>query len=151
MNSLKNPRPDIAGRPEVERLVNRFYEKVRVDPLIGPIFNEVANVDWEIHLPRLYSFWQAILFGDPGFRGNPLGVHFKLAAETSMDWPRFERWLALFNETVDELFFGARAEHAKRAADDMANVIYSRINHVPDRRFPPHPSRERGEPSIQPS
>lgn len=128
---------DIHGRAEIELLVNRFYDKVREDELIGPIFNDVAKVDWEVHLPKLYDFWQAVLFGDSSFRGNPLGVHLKLAEETSMDWSRFQRWLELFRATVDELFAGERAEHAKRAAEDMANVIYSRVNKVPDRRFDP--------------
>ncbi len=130
-------KPDITGRPEIESLVNRFYEKVRADDLIGPVFNDVAKVDWDTHLPRLYAFWQTVLFGDGGFRGSPLGIHFKLVGETAMDWPRFERWLVLFEETVDELFAGERADHIKRIANDMAHVIYSRINNVPDPRFDP--------------
>ena len=137
MNNEVNTRPDIKGRPEIELLVDRFYEKVRADDLIGPIFNDVAKVDWSIHLPKLYAFWQTVLFGEGGFQGNPLGVHLKLVGETEMDWPRFERWLSLFNETVDELFAGAKAGHIKRVAEDMANVIHSRINNIPDRRFDP--------------
>jgi hemoglobin len=129
--------PDITGRPDIVVLVDRFYEKVRVDTLIGPIFNDIAQVDWAVHLPKLYAFWQTVLFGDGGFRGNPLGIHFKLMEKTPMDWPRFERWLALFNETVDELYAGDRAGHIKRAAEDMAHVIHSRLNNVPDRRFDP--------------
>jgi len=136
--SAEHPiRPDITGRPEIELLVNRFYEKVRADDLIGPIFDDVAKVDWDVHLPKLYAFWQTVLFGNGGFQGNPLKVHFDLVRETSMDWSRFERWLALFNQTVDELFAGERAGHIKRIADDMAHVIHSRINNVPDRRFDP--------------
>ena len=132
-----DPRREITGRAEIVEIVDRFYAKVRLDPLVGPVFDEVAKVDWSLHLPRLYAFWQTVLFGDGGFRGNPLGAHLKLVAETPMDWPRFERWLALFHETIDEGFTGAKAGHLKRAADDMANVIYSRINNVPDPRFDP--------------
>jgi len=137
MSNPKTPLPDIQGRAEIEQLVDRFYDKVRVDDLLGPVFNDVAKVDWDVHLPRLYAFWQTVLFGEGGFRGNPLGVHFKLAGETEMDWPRFERWLGLFNETVDELFEGERAAHIKRAANDMAHVIYSRVNKIADPRFDP--------------
>ncbi len=137
MNHEEDTRPDINGRPEIEILVDRFYEKVRADDLIGPIFTDVAKVDWNVHLPKLYAFWQTVLFGNGGFQGNPLRAHFDLVRKTEMDWPRFERWLALFNETVDELFTGDRAGHIKRAAEDMANVIHSRINNVPDRRFDP--------------
>ena len=129
--------PDIEGRAEIKRLVDRFYEKVRGDGLLGPIFNDIAKVDWNIHLPKLYAFWQTVLFGEGGFKGNPLGVHFKLAAQTLMDWPRFQRWLELFCSTVDEMFFGEHAAHIKNAAADMAHVIYSRINNIPDPRFDP--------------
>lgn len=129
--------PDIEGREQIVQLVDRFYEKVRADELLGPIFTDIAQVDWSSHLPRLYAFWQAVLFGEGGFRGNPLGIHFKLLAKTPMDWPRFQRWLDLFQATVDELFAGKRADHIKRAAEDMANVIYSRINNVQDPRFDP--------------
>lgn len=135
MNSSGALLPDIEGRVEIERLVNRFYDKVRNDDLLGPVFNDVAKVDWDEHLPRLYAFWETVLFGRGGFRGNPLGVHFKLVGETEMDWPKFERWLDLFRGSVDELFAGERAAHIKNIADDMANVIHSRINNVPDRRF----------------
>jgi len=130
-------KPGIEDRADVEKLVNRFYEKVRKDALIGPVFDDVARVDWNTHLPRLHAFWHTVLFGGGGFRGNPLGVHLKLVEETHMDWPRFERWLSLFEETVDELFSGARAAHLKRIAGDMAHVIHSRINNIPDTRFDP--------------
>lgn len=137
MNGTMTTRPDIEGREQIEQLVDRFYEKVRADDLLGPIFTDIAKVDWSSHLPRLYAFWQTVLFGEGGFRGNPLGIHFKLLAETPMDWPRFQRWLDLFQATVDELFAGEHAAHIKRAADDMAHVIYSRLNQVPDPRFDP--------------
>ncbi len=130
-------KPDIEGRPEIVRLVDRFYAKVRADRLIGPVFDDVAKVNWSVHLPLLYSFWQTVLFGDGGYRGNPLAAHFRLVQMTPMEWPRFERWVGLFKQTVDELFAGTRAEHIKRVAEDMANVIHSRINNLPDRRFDP--------------
>lgn len=128
---------DIGGRPDIERIVDNFYAKVRTDDVLAPIFDGIARVDWETHLPKLYAFWQTILFGDGGFRGNPLGIHASLLPHTPMDWPRFQRWLDLFCSTVDELHQGNRAEHMKNAAIDMAHVIYSRINGVPDPRFDP--------------
>jgi hemoglobin len=128
---------DIEGRADIEKLVDRFYEKVRADDLLAPVFNDVARVDWDEHLPRLHAFWQTVIFGNGGFRGNPLSVHMKLVEETAMDWPSFQRWLDLFTGTVDEHFRGPRAEHIKSSAHDMAHVIYSRVNKVPDPRFDP--------------
>lgn len=130
-------RPDIAGRSDIEQLVDCFYEKVHADALVGPIFDNIAKVNWNEHLPKLYAFWQTVLFKNGGFRGNPLAVHSNLLSRTPMDWPRFQRWLDLFCSAVNELFQGERAEHIKSAAHDMAHVIYSRINNIPDPRFDP--------------
>jgi hemoglobin len=128
---------DIESRAEIERLVDCFYEKVRADDLLGPIFNDIAKVDWSSHLPKLYAFWQTVLFGDGGFKGNLLGTHLKLRSEASMDWQRFQRWLDLFLSTVDEMFTGERAARIKNTANDMAHVIYSRIHNILDPRFDP--------------
>ena len=130
-------KPDLVGRPDIERLVNTFYERVRGDTVIGFIFDEVAQIDWVTHLPKMYSFWETVLFGTGGFRGNPLAAHAKLVPHTEMGRLQFDRWLTLFHETIDELFFGETASHLKRASEDMANVIYSKINGVPDPRFDP--------------
>ena len=129
--------PDITGRPEIEILVNAFYDRVRTDELLGFIFESVARTNWETHLPKMYAFWETVLFGTGGFSGNPLAAHAKLVPQTAMGRDQFDRWLLLFRATVDELFAGEKAEHIKNCADDMAHVIYSRINQVADPRFDP--------------
>ena len=129
--------PDLQGRAEIEQLVNAFYQRVQHDDLLGFIFDEVAKINWETHLPRMYAFWETVIFRSGGFVGNPLAAHAKLVALTEMGRPQFDRWLLLFRQTVDDLFAGEHAEHIKSAAADMANVIYSRINHVVDPRFDP--------------
>jgi len=129
--------PDLKGRPEIEQLVNRFYERIREDDLLGFIFSDIARVDWTTHLPRMYAFWETVLFRSGGYTGNPLAAHAKLTPLTRMGRPQFDRWLSLFRSTVDELFAGEHAEHIKNCAADMANVIHSRINHVADPRADP--------------
>lgn len=134
---MTSPLPDLAGRPEIERLVNTFYDRVRGDDVLGFIFNDIAKTDWSVHLPRMYSFWEKVVFGQGDYRGNPLAAHARLVPQTTMGRTQFDHWLQLFRATVDSLFAGEKAEHIKRAAEDMANVIYSRINSVPDPRFDP--------------
>ena len=131
------PHPDLAGRPDIETLVNAFYERVRGDALLGFIFDEVARTDWQAHLPKMYAFWETVMFRSGGYTGNPLAAHAKLVPLTAMGRPQFDRWLELFRATVDDHFSGENAEHIKSCAADMANVIYSRINQVPDPRFDP--------------
>jgi hemoglobin len=137
MSKLSNERPDIAGRAEIEALVNEFYQRVQQDEMLGPIFNDVAHIDWSAHLPKMYAFWETVLFRSGGYTGNPLGAHAKLVPLTNMGKDRFDRWLEMFRGTVDDLFSGENADHIKRCAEDMANVIHSRINAVPDARFDP--------------
>lgn len=128
---------DILGRDEIVWLVDGFYEKVRSDDTLGFIFDKVADVDWPAHLPKMYAFWQTVLFRDGGFRGDPIGKHARLVPLTMMGREQFDRWLELFEETVDELFEGENATHIKACAADMANVIHSKINAIPDERIDP--------------
>ena len=45
-------KPDLMGRPEIELLVNTFYERVQQDELLGFIFTDVAKTNWATHLPK---------------------------------------------------------------------------------------------------
>lgn len=134
---MPEPKPDLAGRVGIELLVNSFYTRVRDDEMLGFIFDKVAQTNWETHLPKMYAFWETVMFRSGGFTGNPLAAHAKLVPLTDMGRDKFDRWLTLFRATVDDLFAGENAEHIKNCAADMANVIFSRINHVPDPRFDP--------------
>ncbi|MBC8053693.1 MAG: group III truncated hemoglobin [Sphingobacteriaceae bacterium] len=119
---------DLISREDIELLVNAFYQKVQKDDVIGFIFNDVAKVNWEQHLPKMYDFWETILFGQKGFKGNPMEVHFKLNQKQALGDREFERWKALFNTTVDENFEGEFAELAKQKAQSIADLMLFKIN-----------------------
>ena len=118
-----NSRADIASRADLERLVNGFYSAVRADTLLGPIFDDVARTDWGAHLPKMYDFWETVLFGTGSFRGNPLAVHLDLATRVPLTSREFDRWLALFERQVDAMFAGPTAEDTKRRARRIAAVM----------------------------
>lgn len=109
-------RNDITDRRDVILLVNTFYDKVKSDPLIGKLFSRVT---WDTHLPVMYSFWSSMMLGEASYRGNPLQKHLPLPLEKE----HFERWLALWMETVDELFKGDRAEEIKMRAQSIAGIF----------------------------
>lgn len=134
-NQPRSPLPDLTDRADIERLVDTFYAKVRQDDLIGFIFNDVAQTDWAAHLPKMYAFWETVLFRAGTFSGNPLATHARLVPLTTMGPTQFERWLTLFTATVDELFAGEKADVLKASAADMANVIYAKINNLPQAPF----------------
>src|SRR5688572_3677735 len=92
---------DITSRQDVENMVNKFYDKVKTDQLLGPVF---SHVDWPHHLPVMYNFWSSMLLGEQTYRGNPLQKHLPLPIEST----HFSRWLELFTQTIDENFQGEK-------------------------------------------
>ena len=68
---VQQQRFDITDRRDVACLVNVFYDRVRDDDLLGPIFDDVAHVDWATHLPRMYDFWESVLFSTATFKSTP--------------------------------------------------------------------------------
>lgn len=119
---------DLTSRDDVIRLVDECYERVRSDERLGPIFADIARVDWNAHLPKMYDFWEAVLFGTTTFKGNPLEVHRSLARLTTMSADEFGRWLDLFRASVDALFHGEMAEEAKQRAARIAGVMQHHID-----------------------
>jgi hemoglobin len=98
---MRPTRTDIASRADVERLVDTFYARVRADDLLGPIFDDIAHTDWPRHLPKMYDFWEAVLFGTGSFRGSPLAVHLALARRAPLGAREFQQWLTLFRQAVE--------------------------------------------------
>lgn len=100
---------DINNIDDIRLFVDEFYAKVRIDDLIGAVFMEVIS-DWQPHLDKMYAFWNAVLFGVGGFKGNPFAKHAPLPIEQE----HFDRWLELFYETIDTHFEGPVADDSKR-------------------------------------
>jgi len=114
---------DIRNLEDIILFVDKFYAKIQQDELVGPVFAGAIQ-DWGPHLQQMYRFWNAALFGVPGFRGNPFAKHAPLA----IDARHFERWLILFNETIDGDFEGEIASDAKNRAELMARMFLQRLN-----------------------
>jgi hemoglobin len=122
---MVQPKP-ITAREDIEVLVQEFYGKVRRDPLIGPIFEQQAQVNWNEHLPKLVNFWSDLLLGEDSYRGRPFPPHIRFNLEIL----HFERWLQLFVQTVDENFVGLKADEAKRRAMGIAQNFLANIEHL---------------------
>jgi hemoglobin len=118
---------DISNRADIQQLVDTFYIKVRADETIGYLFNDVAQVNWEQHLPRMYDFWENILFQTGSFKGNPMAAHVQLHQKSPLSAAHFDRWQQLFIATVDELFEGDMAELIKQRALSIATMIRIKV------------------------
>ena len=114
---------DIKNRNDIEKLINTFYGKIKTDAKIGYFFTDVAKVNWEEHLPKMYDFWENIIFSKGNYTGNPMTKHKELHQKSEMKQAHFQHWNALFNETVDELFTGEKAEEIKQRAMNISGVL----------------------------
>ena len=119
---------DIETKADIILLVDHFYSKVQNNQTIGPIFTQVANVDWSHHLPKMYDFWESILFGKAIYKGNPMLTHFALNEKAPLKTEEFNTWKTIFYEVVDELFAGENAETIKQKAQSIADLMHFKIN-----------------------
>jgi len=120
---MPTARPDIQTEADVKTLVDTFYDKVNADPLLAPVFNEFARVDWPAHLPKMYDFWSSLLLHTARYRGQPFLKHVPLP----INGAHFAQWLTLFHWTVDELFAGPVADEAKLRGHNIAHVFQARL------------------------
>ncbi len=118
---------DIETRSDIELLVNVFYEKIKVDKQLGYIFQEIAKVNWETHLQKMYNFWENIILFTGNYDGNPMNLHQHLHHITPLNAAHFNKWNQLFICTADELFEGKKASLAKQRAVSISKIIKKKI------------------------
>lgn len=114
---------DILSLDDVRQLVDTFYGKVQQDEMLAPIFNSRIQDRWPEHLEKMYRFWQTLLLEEHTYFGAPFPPHAKLPVEHL----HFEKWLTLFQDTVNELFTGEKSEEAKWRGNKMAQMFEWKI------------------------
>ncbi|HDR9473377.1 group III truncated hemoglobin [Burkholderia multivorans] len=148
----------------IRDLVYAFYDRVRADPLLGPVFDTKLAGRWDEHLPKMVSFWSSLVLGTKRYRGNVQQAHQPLEG---IEPAHFSRWLSLFLNTVDTRYAPAAAirfmEPALRIAQSLQLSRFGWDYRIPpeqqalldaiaprrpDAGDDPHalPSRARGEP-----
>ena len=119
---------DITSREDIALLITRFYDKVKQDPVIGFIFNDIVKVNWEEHLPIMFDFWETLLLDKTSYTRNTMGIHFDINRKVKLEDVHFNRWIELFTGTVDEIFSGKTADAAKKRAKSIADVMLFKMN-----------------------
>jgi len=95
------PLPDMLDEAMIHAVVHGFYDRIRRDDLLGPIFNrEIAAEDWPVHLAKMCDFWSSTLLRTGRYEGRPLPAHLAIP---ELGEAHFRRWLSLFKETVRRL------------------------------------------------
>jgi len=111
------------------RLVDAFYARIRTDAELGPIFND-AIADWPEHLEKLAAFWSSVMLTSGRYKGRPLPAHMKHRDRITP--ALFQRWLALWAQTTDELMTPAAATalqaKAARIAESLQLALFFRLD-----------------------
>lgn len=119
----------------ISDLVEGFYEKIRSDALLGPIFNEKIT-NWPPHLARMKDFWTSIAIESGRFHGNPMIKHLAIP---DIERSHFNHWLALFDQTLPEVMPNAAAcqflsERAARIAESLMTGISIHRDGLPTKK-----------------
>jgi hemoglobin len=118
----------------IKALVHRFYERVRADAELGPVFDgTIAEAGWPAHLSRMCAFWSSVMLTSGRYSGNPVSVHRGVQGITPTLFPR---WLELFTNTAETLFppdlAAAFADKARRIAASLQMAVFYRPGDRPD-------------------
>ena len=113
-------KPDLDSREHIEAFVDRFYARMLEDEQLAPIFLNVAAIDLAVHLPHIKDYWCKLLLGERGYRRHTMNIHRQLHGKQPLHAEDFQRWLALFNATLDAGFAGERTERARQVAASIA-------------------------------
>jgi hemoglobin len=101
-------------------MVDAFYDRVRDDAVLGPVFASKLEGRWDQHMPRMYAFWTKVLLGTGEFEGNVFGKHMAL---NGISKEHFVRWLALFRMTAIEVFGIEESAAAIQVAERIAGSL----------------------------
>jgi hemoglobin len=125
---------DLAGRGDIEALLRRFYGKALHDDMLAEPFAEIRARGLESHLPVMCDFWETLLLRTGRYRRNALHAHQYVHHRVPLSADHFLRWLTLWDTTVDQMYRGPLAEHAKIQAARIAASLHRRLtgSHAPE-------------------
>jgi hemoglobin len=112
--------PDLDSPAAIDRFVDAFYARVLADPLLAPLFLDVAGIELQAHLPRIKAYWAKMLLGDAAYRRHMMARHRAVHRRSRFTDAHYERWLALFELTLSEQASGPVSERAGELARRIA-------------------------------
>lgn len=110
----------------LRRVIDEFYARVRRDPQLGPVFENIIGERWAPHIERIMSFWMMATRVRPGYRGRDFTpAHLRHASIKAEQLPR---WLELFRATCRDLCEPEAAAVLIRIAEQMADNLEISLN-----------------------
>jgi len=136
---------DLTTRADIHDLVVAFYREIVFDDLLAPVFGEVAEVDWAVHIPKLIDYWCRVLLAQPGYVGTILHAHRHVHDLEPFQAEHFDRWYLLWTESIDQRWAGPNAANAKNHAAQIAAVLAHKLL---DLDWQPPAHIDAGEPTV---
>jgi hemoglobin len=121
---------DYVSESGIERLVDEFYRRIRMDPKLAPIFERAIPGDWGPHLATMRDFWSSVMLTSGRYKGNPVAKHLQLEG---LEPGLFDLWLGLFAETCRDLFNDELAALFSAKARRIAESLKLALFYRPDR------------------
>ncbi len=116
---------DRATDESIQALLRAFYEKLRSDARLAPVFADALGNDWAAHIATMCDFWGSAMRVSRRYDGDMLAVHRRLEA---LRPALFERWLELFDETVTDHcapdFGAALRDRARKTARNLQLALF---------------------------
>lgn len=118
---------------QVSYLVELFYQRVRADARLGPLFDARLEGKWPMHLAKMKDFWSSVLLRTGCYKGTPMPAHMQLHESVSED---FRIWLSIFRPTAVEVFQAEAAPLVIAIAERIAQSLWlgmfaSPLDHSP--------------------
>ncbi len=124
--------PEGIDEAALTNVVHTFYGKVRDEAELGPVFDDAIS-DWPHHLGKMVDFWSSVMLTTGRYKGNPVMMHLKHKPRITP--ALFDRWLALWGETTDELLSpeaaAALQARAARIAESLQLALFFRLDGPP--------------------
>ncbi len=128
LSGMESPTTLADREREIALLVDTFYDVVRRDPILGPVF-EKRVADWDRHLATMRDFWSAAACRTGRYSGRPINVHRRIP---EIEAEHFPRWVSLWQQTVDDVVQSEIRHALKDFARRMATSMSARMGLGPD-------------------
>lgn len=114
---------EIFCRDDLEELLTVFYSRLLEDESLRHFFTTVIPLDMAHHLPLITDFWEAVVFGRHTYSKNVMAVHQHINHLSTIQPEHLDKWVMVFNQTLDALFVGTNAELMKQRAQSIATLM----------------------------
>jgi hemoglobin len=126
---------DLATRDEIAEFVTRFYREIAQDDRFHHWFETIAHVDWQAHNAELTDFWSGMLLDEPHLQADDvIEAHRWLHESDAFDAALFDRWLEIFDATLEGGWSGPLTEAARRRGHGIAWAMAKRLTGHGSRR-----------------